>query len=184
MIQRIRNRMTWPIALGVLALQALVSVLLFNTGWVPQIEASGAGLIDTQFAYSLDDIYRILGQYGVDGRALYTNYLLVADFFYGALSGLTFAAFFLMVSKLPLSWARYWAWLVWLPVGMTVLDFVENTLLLLILSTYPEIPVALVSFASLTTTLKLIVVNLVLALILGGLVLTVMVIGQRRRRAA
>lgn len=183
MIRWLQQRITWPVVLGLLLLQIVVSAILFTTGWVPQIEAlSGVGLLDNQFAYSQDDIHRTLGLYGAEGRDLYRRYLLMADYLYGALSGLAFAAFFLRLSRLPLRWAPHLALLIWLPILMILFDYIENTLLLIILATYPDIQVAFISLASLATTLKLILVNVTFLLLLLGIVLALVVlIGQRRK---
>jgi hypothetical protein len=64
---------------------------------------------------------------------------------------------------------------------MTVLDYIEDSLLLLVLGNYPNIVIPLASFASLVTTLKLIAVYLSMFLLMAA-ILTVLVTDRRQQR--
>jgi hypothetical protein len=68
-----------------------------------------------------------------------------------------------------------------IPILMMVLDYLEDGLLLLLLTRFPEIVIGLASMASLATSLKLITVYLSLILMVGGFLLAILHRGYRQR---
>lgn len=183
-LENLQRRATWRIVLILAAGFVMMSLVSFNFGWAPRIEEiSGQPLIDTIFAYSVDDLYQILGMYGPEGRQLYTQYLLWFDFIYGTLSGVTFAAILLALSKSVDQFGNLLRASALIPILMMLLDYAEDTLLLLVLARYPEIMIGLASMASLLTALKLITVYLSMILIVGGFLFMLFRRGYRRQES-
>jgi hypothetical protein len=181
-LESLQRRVTWRIVLILATVFVLMSLVIFNFGWVPRIQAiSGQPLIDTLFAYSADDLYRILGAYGPEGRQLYIQYLVWLDFLYGTLSGVTFAAILLALSKGVDRLGGLLRASALIPILMMLLDYAEDTLLLLVLARYPEIVIGLASMASLFTSLKLIAVYLSMFLMVGGFLFMLFRRGYRRQ---
>jgi hypothetical protein len=188
MLERIlvslQRRVTWHRVLILAAAFVLMSLVIFNFGWAPRIEAiSGQPLIDTLFAYSADDLYRILGAYGPEGRQLYTQYLIWLDFLYGTLAGVTFAAILLALSKSVERFGGLLRASALIPILMMLLDYAEDALLLVVLTHYPEIVIGLASMASLFTSLKLITVYLSMILMVGGFFMMIFTRGYRQRQS-
>lgn len=184
MLERIllglQQRVSWRVVLILAAAFVLMSLVIFSVGWAPRIEAiSGEPLLDTFFALSADELYRILGAYGPEGRRIYGQYLLWVDLLYGTLSGVTFAAILLAQSKGLDRLGGVLRAAALTPILMTVLDYVEDALLLLLLEHYPEVVIGLASMVSLVTSLKLITVYLSLLLIVGGFVWMILRRGRR-----
>jgi len=180
----LQRRVTWRIVLILAAAFVLMSLVIFNVGWAPRIEEiSGQPLIDTIFAYSADDLYRILGAYGPEGRQLYTQYLIWLDIFYGTLSGVTFAAILLALSKSVERFGGLLRVFALVPILMMLLDYGEDALLLLVLARYPEIVIGLASMASLFTSFKLITVYLSMILMAGGFLMMLFSRGSRQQQS-
>lgn len=156
-------------ALPLFAVQTVATVIL-SAGWAPQLRALGDHLlIDMMFAYSADDLYRALGEYGEGGRAAYAAYLTQIDFVYGTLSGLAFAAVLLVVSRSLRHLGGLFLVLALLPMLMTLFDYAEDLTLLAILVQFPEVVIPLASLASLLTTVKLILVYASIAAMIAGI---------------
>jgi hypothetical protein len=178
----LQQRVSWRVVLILAAALVLMSVVIFTFGWAPRLEAiSGEPLLDTIFAYSADDLYRILGTYGPEGRVLYRQYLIWVDLLYGTLAGVTFAAILLALSKSVDRLGGLLRTAALIPILMMVLDYLEDGLLLLLLTRFPEIVIGLASMASLATSLKLITVYLSLILMVGGFLLAILHRGYRQR---
>ncbi|MBX3001603.1 MAG: hypothetical protein KF893_23980 [Caldilineaceae bacterium] len=179
----LQRRVTWRMVLMLTTAFMLMSLVIFNFGWAPRIEEiSGQPLIDTIFAYSANDLYRILGAYGLEGRQLYTQYLIWLDLLYGTLAGVTFAAILLALSKSVDRFGGLLRVSALAPILKMMLDYGEDALLLLVLARYPEIVIGLASMASLFTSLKLITVYLSLILIAGGFLVLLFSNGFRQQR--
>jgi hypothetical protein len=182
-LEDLQRRVTWRTVLILTTVFVLMSLVIFNFGWAPRIEViSGQPLIDTLFAYSVDDLYRILGEYGPEGRQLYTQYLIWLDLLYGTLAGVTFAAILLVLSKSVDRFGSLLRASALIPIMMMLFDYGEDTLFLLVLARYPEIMIGLASMASLLTSLKLITVYLSMILMVGGFFLMILHRGYRQRQ--
>lgn len=165
----LQKRITWRVALPLFGVQAVATMIIWS-GWVPQLRALGDHLlIDMMFAYSADDLYRALGEYGEGGRAAYATYLTQVDFLYGTLLGLAFAAVLLVVSRSLRRLRGLFLVLALLPMLMTLFDYAEDLTLLAILGQFPEIVIPLASLASLLTSMKLILVYASIASMLAGI---------------
>ena len=168
----LQQRVTWRLALLLFGVQIVVSMLFFGLGWAPHLQALGNhALIDSLFAYSADDLYRTLGEYGEVGRAGYRAYLIQIDFLYGTLAGIAFASVLLAVSRSLRRFSGLFLALTLLPVGMILFDYAEDLTLLSILARFPEIVIPLASLASLFTSAKLILVYASMAAMLVGILL-------------
>lgn len=175
----------WPRVLLLVALYLAFGMLIFNTGWYPQLAelAGGLDILDNRFGYSGEDVTALFAAYGEAGRAQYRNFLVVFDFAYPLLFAVmagALLAWLLRVagaSRGPLRKA-YLA-----PLGMVVLDFIENGGELLLLSRFPAVPEPLVSFVSGMTMVKLIGVNLLFIAVLG-LMVTALVVRFTGRQIA
>ncbi|MEZ4639506.1 MAG: hypothetical protein R2856_31860 [Caldilineaceae bacterium] len=136
----LQQRVTWRLALLLFGVQIVVSMLFFGLGWAPHLQALGNhALIDSLFAYSADDLYRTLGEYGEVGRVGYRAYLIQIDFLYGTLAGIAFASVLLAVSRSLRRFSGLFLALTLLPVGMILFDYAEDLTLLSILARFPEI---------------------------------------------
>jgi len=142
----------------------VLSVLLFLfiilnfslTYFMPKDQA-----LDLKFAYSVDEAYLSLGQlnhaqrefYSFGAWALDVPYMVVYSMFF---SGILFRLW----SKKRIAWFAFF---------ILVADFIENLFILQILKNYPRHLSETVVFASFFTTIKWILVALVLAAIVGGI---------------
>lgn len=177
----LQRRVTWPVALVLFGAQIVVSVLFFSFGWAPPLQTlADHALVDTQFAYSADELYRTLGAYGEEGRAAYRDYLIQIDFLYGTLSGLAFAVVLLAVSRSLRRLGGLFLILALLPVLMTFFDYAEDLTLISILAEFPDVLIPLAGLASLFTSIKLILVYASMAAMITGITL---VLAQEVRRS-
>ncbi len=166
----LQKRVSWRLALLLFGVQLLVSLIFFTLGWAPHLQALGdQTLIDTNFAYSADDLYRLLGNYGESGRSAYRDYLIQIDFWYGTLSGLAFASVLLAVSRSLRRLGGLFLALTLLPVLMTLFDYAEDVALLLVVGRFPDVVIPLASLASLLTSAKLILVYASLGAMMAGI---------------
>lgn len=129
-------------------------LLIQMVGYRPEVTAMASGTLpEVAFFYSAADVSAVLESLGSEGRSLYTRALLV-DFVFV----LTFAAglglpLAYLLSQLTESVpARA---LALAPAVAGACDCVENVVLLYAISTFPEMPGAAITVASVFTAVKL-----------------------------
>lgn len=118
--------------------------------------------LDLSFAYSAQEAFDRIAAYGEAGRASYPYFSFTADVIYPMTYSVSFAA---LLSLLARRFAVRWHWLMWLnvlPVGVFVLDMLENISIAVLMLIYPAQPVALALAASVFSTGKWVFVGLMI----------------------
>lgn len=151
------------------------SVVAFNFGFLSKLEEHSQGNIildNTYFLYTVEYVHQLFTMYGGAGRALYLSHLLVFDFMYPALFFVTNAASLVCLFNYLMPAAKIINHVHLLPLAPTILDYLENFGVLLLLASYPTPHPGVVAATSLTTIIKLSLVNilslLTVALIAGA----------------
>lgn len=115
--------------------------------------ASQGGILDAEFFYSSAQAYERLASFGEQGRATYLH-ILVGDLFYPALLGsLLTVSICLIIKRLNPSHAG-WQYLALLPLANMVCDYCENSLLFVLLLSYPESLPTVATIAGVATLTK------------------------------
>lgn len=116
--------------------------------------SGGVGPIDTQFFYSVEKINYMLNAYGEEGRTFY----MVVEGITGAVFPLIHG---LLLSMLIINWfhklqveERVIQKLLCLPFFALVCDYLENILIITLLSSFPKISLLVVQLATLFTAAK------------------------------
>lgn len=98
--------------------------------------ASQGGILDVEFFYTSRQAYERLASFGDQGRAAYLH-ILMGDLVYPALLGSLLAvSICLIVKRFNLHHAS-WRYLALLPLANMACDYCENSLLLILLLSYP-----------------------------------------------
>lgn len=98
--------------------------------------AEGANILDIELFYSAEQAYQRLALFGEQGRAVYFN-ILMGDLIYPALlGGFLCVSITLLFRRLNFP-SVYWQYLGLLPLANMVFDYIEDALLLSLLSNYP-----------------------------------------------
>lgn len=154
------RRAWWAVAAYLVTLTALQVV----TAWVSTFD--DATKPDLRWVYTHDDVVGLLGDYGADGRLAYGIHLAI-DTAYPIAVGLAT----ILLAALAFG-GRRWLWIA--PLTFMVLDVLENTLLGVIVATYPDVPEGLVAIASSVTFVKLAsLFPTMVVLIVSGVVIAV-----------
>ena len=162
------GRAWWAVAAYLVTLGALQVV----TAWVSTF--AGATKLDLRWGYAYDDVIGLLGDYGADGRVAYGIHLAIDTAYPVALGLATILLAALAFGR------RRWLWVA--PLVFMVLDVLENSLIGVMVATYPGVPEALVAIASPVTFVKLASFFPTMAVLIVSAV--VIVVRWARRRAA
>lgn len=146
--------------------------------------SGGTGMLDMMFGYSPPVVHGLLEKIGGAGRLLYSRLLLLDFAFavaYTALQALLITA---LLRKAAMD--GLWKRLNLLPFVRSLLDFVENGILLFVLNSFPEYPQIIVYLASAITLVKLILNYgyMVLVFFLGALSTRRSILSKRREAQA
>ncbi len=157
-IRKLLEKYASGINLGVLfGLILVVNLLLF-----PLFMPSAEGLkpLDVRFCYTPDDAYDMIGAYGDNTRDRYIKGIIILDFIYPVIYTffLGFTLFLLYRKTAPSL----------IPLLILAFDYIENTGIIILLSTYPDRITLVAWVTSIFTSLKWILVLLVLAAIMAG----------------
>ncbi len=142
--------------------------------------ASHGGILDVEFFYTSEQAYERLASFGELGRATYLH-ILMGDLIYPTLLGSLLAvSICLIVKRLNPSHAS-WQYLALLPLTNMVCDYCENSLLFVLLLSYPTSLPTIATVAGVATLAKNIVGILSFsALAFGLLVMLVQYLRPRR----
>ena len=158
---------------------------LFNASSLPVsnpelIKISGQkGLLDLLPFYSSQESLAAIESYGIAGRELYLRFI-VADFVFIPLYSLGFAFLITLTVRSICSKTDSWLHLNVLPIGIGIFDCVENTSILSMLLTYPDVSPMIGMFAGTATLCKnLLTLATLLALGYGGVILLLNRFGLR-----
>jgi hypothetical protein len=98
--------------------------------------AQGTSILDVELFYSAEQAYERLALFGEQGRAVYFN-ILMGDLIYPALLGGLLSIAITLVFR-RLNYPSCGQYLALLPLVNMALDYLEDTLLLFLLCSYPE----------------------------------------------
>jgi len=119
--------------------------------------------LDLKFAYSVDQAYLALKQLTTQEQNQYKFGISVLDMPYLIIYGLFFSGILLKLWKNK--------WIVLIPVSISLMDFFENLLVIGVINLLPDKSPMLVTFASLFTTSKWILIGVLVVAILAGFIL-------------
>lgn len=130
-----------------------VVYLIFPLYLLPNIINSGSvGPLDLLFWYNHDTLYSMFTSYGETIRGRYIIGLLTADLaypiFYGTLLAMIIA---LILKKLPMPFSRK---IIFIPYIAVFFDLTENSLLVFLLSSYPNKHFVIADIAGYVTATK------------------------------
>lgn len=118
-------------------------------------------VLDLRFAYSVQEAYEIIGMLDLETRKIYRFGIWALDLPYMFIYGLLFSGLLYKIWNTPK--------VLVLPLGIVLMDFFENLMVLRILKIYPLENHLLATLASLFTTSKWLLVGLMVLTILFGL---------------
>jgi hypothetical protein len=156
--QWIERRYSTPLML-VLLLASAGFFWLFNFSALPLsnpelVKLSGReGLLDLMPYYTAQQAFVILGHYGLAGRELYFRFL-AADFVFIPVYSLAFAFLMTRALRALCAESNSWSWLNLLPLGIGILDGVEDLSILVMLSLYPDTAVVFGTLSGIATLCK------------------------------
>ncbi len=149
---------------------------LFMFGVMPMVGArltaltGGVGPLDLNLTYSGAQAIETLAAMGAEGRALYRNIEIMADFIYPVAYTVFFALLISWLFQKGLAAeSRLRAWNV-LPLGGFVFDVLENSSIILMINQFPAVSPALASVAGVFTLVKWLFAGGSMALAVVGLV--------------
>ena len=157
-----------------LAISILFPVVIF-----PLHGLSDIRLLDLHFSYDPDQVYQHLSMLGAEGRISYRRMALTSDLLFPVSYSLAMSvALMLVLRKLfrPDSRFRY---LCLFPFLIVLTDWCENLSLAFVTYSFPERADTLISFASVFTSLKwMLVVSAILMLLVGVIIWTLTIIRE------
>jgi hypothetical protein len=114
---------------------------------------NGANILDFEFGYTADKAYNILTALGELGRSYYLSNIIPLDFLFPFSYMIFYAGWIaLLIKNISITvTSRY---IVVVPICAMIFDWIENTGIIIMLSTYPDIPAAAVYVASVSGILK------------------------------
>lgn len=116
--------------------------------------------LDLKFAYTVEQAYIAIGNLSKPDRDLYRVGILALDFPYMFVYGMLASGLLFLVWKNPK--------VLLIPLGIVLFDLIENILIIQILDSYPVEKPIMVSWASIITTCKWLLVCLLALFLLVG----------------
>lgn len=159
------------------ATQAVYLVMLLFT--LPHLQQLAGGMkpfdllpqgYDSNYAISFMEVI------GDDGRTFYLTRQIPLDLIYPGLFAITFAAMWLWLLDKIMSPSSVWRWGALLPMLAGFADYIENGLIVAMLTSYPDTSKEVVTAANLFTILK----SMATALFFFALLCLVIVIGIQK----
>jgi hypothetical protein len=135
-------------------------VILFNillSSFLPADQA-----LDLKFAYSVKEAYEAIGMLDLETRKIYRFGIWALDLPYMIIYGLLFSGILFKI------WEK--KKVMFIPLGVVLLDLFENLMVLRILKLYPLENEILATFASFFTTGKWLLVGVMVLMIFFGLI--------------
>lgn len=156
------------LATGRLVIFFLLLVIAVNVFVLPAVYPSFETL-DVQPSYSPEEAYRLLGSYGEEGRQYYVLIELTLDFIYPLLSALMVSTLLIYFFRRVFPLGSFWQKLPLLGPIVMVVDYLENTGIVVMLLSYPRRLDLVAQAANLFTVAKSFLSLLELILIVIGL---------------
>ncbi len=126
------------------------------------------GPIDLLFEYNPAKISRMVADYGPEGRAIYAQGALIVDTAYPIIYTFLFCIILSLLFR-NRTYAPFRLVNV-VPVGILILDLLENACIVYLLKTFPNTSMAIASLCSILTNLKWAVTAVFLGLVVYGLI--------------
>ena len=141
----------WVTVLGTIGFCVSLILMEFTNLGVRGIKQydPGFGLLDMRFRYDANTVYQVFDQIGEQGQKVYKNYLLL-DYFFIACFLIVMLALSFRVTADPLQRNT----LIVLASARALCDILENTLLIELISNYPQQNLLLATVCSWSTTIK------------------------------
>lgn len=158
MRRNIRFNKTYMIRLLVILalILALMIMRKIEVGFL--VHSNGAKTLDMRFGYAATDVFELFTSLGVEGRSIYVRYLC-DDFVFIA----SFAVVQNYILKFTMGKAvlnSKWRALLSIAYFRAFFDATENVIMLILLNTFPAIPLFLITIASSVTRLKFILLGM------------------------
>ncbi|MDI1322999.1 MAG: hypothetical protein PSV36_09630 [Algoriphagus sp.] len=141
---------------------AILTCLLFLFNFLLSSQLPADQALDLRFAYSVQEAYDAIGMLDFETREIYRYGIWALDLPYMIIYGLLFSGLLFKIWKTQK--------VLILPLGVVLMDFFENLMVLRILKLFPMEDQLIASLASLFTTTKWLLVGLMILTILYGLV--------------
>jgi hypothetical protein len=163
-------------------------LLMLLAALFPAVLFPAAGIgegrpLDLYFSYSPDQVYRYLGELGAKGRMAYARMELTWDLLFPVVYSLALMVALVIAAHSILPAASRLQYLRFFPALAVFADWGENLSLARVIHAYPDQPDALVTTASLFTSLKWVSLALaVIALVVLGALTVASHYGARSAR--
>lgn len=154
---------------GRLVILFVLLVIAVNAFLLPAIYPSFETL-DMQSSYSPEKAYQLMESYGEEGRQYYVLLELTLDLVYPLLSALFFSTFTIYFFRRVFPLNSFWQKLPLLGPIVMVIDYLENTGIVIMLLNYPRRLDGVAQAANIFTVAKFALSELELILILVGLI--------------
>ena len=125
--------------------------------------------LDAKFYYQSEKVKHSLEKMGTEGRNGYLNYLVV-DLFYPIFYGLFFFFALTYLYKIKMNGDPLFNLSKSLPFALVIADWLENTLLFILVESYPNTSKTLGNLTGITTALKWSIAAIIFLFLLTGLV--------------
>ena len=156
MLKGIESKISGRIVLVLFVLANAVYFAMLNYS-IPELMSASGGLPIFDMSpsgYNYQQAIALMNSLGDEGRSFYISTQLVLDSFYPLLFGLCYFALLQWLMKLIQLNGRAWSFLSFVPFFACAFDYAENVGIWLMLSSYPDLPEALVTISSALTLLK------------------------------
>lgn len=157
------------LATGKLVVVFLLLMIAMNAFVLPAIYPR-FGTLDVQLSYSPEKAYQLIDSYGEEGRQYYLLIELTLDAVYPLLLALFFGSLTIYLFRRVFPLDSFWQKLPLLALIVMVVDYLENTSVVVMLLNYPRRLDLLAQAANLFTVTKFALIALELILLLIGLV--------------
>jgi len=166
----------------------MLVLLVLLAALFPAVLFPAAGIgegrpLDLYFSYSPDQVYRYLDGLGPKGRMAYTRMELTTDLLFPVVYSLALMVALVIVARRICPATSWLQQLRFFPMLIVIADWGENLSLARVIHAYPDQPDALVTTASLFTSLKWVSLALaVIALVVLGALTVASHYGARSAR--
>ena len=158
-------------AFGFIAVLTVATVNLADLSWTmsgfKQL-THGAGILDMEWHYDAEGAYQLLTAQGEAGRALYRLGLWTLDIVIPIAVSMWLAISITLAQRQLVGWQHRARYLNLLPIAAGVSDFLENGLITILLSAYPQELSTLANSTGYVTTAKHLLYMISIALVLIG----------------
>lgn len=178
MFEKIKNISNYKY-ISILAVFFIVLIIFLNVKPFGPYSFRKAKVIDVRYSYSTNDVISLFNKLGENGRGSYKLFYLF-DYIFGLVYFLLFVLIILNNYYKKLKMVKLTKVFLIIALFAVLFDYIENTLVLIMLSKYPANISSLVSIAKPVTLLKFLFNYSSLLIIIAGVILRF----TRRNKAA